>query len=284
MTTTKLPVLSNGIDVYAAQISQYKVLSREEEHALALRYYQTQDKDAAQQLVLANLRFVVKIAHEYKAYGFRLADLIQEGNVGLLMAVKKFDPHKGFRLISYAVWWIRAYIQNFILRSWSLVRIGTTQAQRKLFYKLRAAKRKLLGNEEADLDRALNGGEAHHLAEKMALKEEDVIEMDTRLAARDLSLNTPISDDRQVTHQDLLCSPENQEEAVAHQQETVQLTEQVRAALTSLNPREQYIVEKRLMAEEPLTLQEIGNHFGISRERSRQLEVRAKQKLREALV
>ncbi len=283
MNNIKLPAPIDGIQHYAAQISNHPVLSREEEQEIALRYYETGDRQAAQQLVLSNLRFVVKVAHEYKAYGFRVADLIQEGNVGLLLAVKKFDPHKGFRLISYAVWWIRAYIQNFILRSWSLVRIGTTRAQRKLFYKLRASKQNLLGGEEADLDRALNEDEAHALAEKMALKGNEVIEMDARLSRRDLSLNAPIGEEQQTTHQDLLCAHDNQEELVSSAQTAAQLSGEVQAALATLKPREQYIVEQRLMADKPLTLREIGEHFGISRERTRQLETRAKQKLREVL-
>ncbi len=278
-----LPVPSDGIQAYAARISHYPVLSREAEQELALRYEETGDPAAAQQLVVSNLRFVVKVAYEYRAYGFRMADLIQEGNVGLLVALKKFDPHKGFRLISYAVWWIRAHIQNFILRSWSLVRIGTTQAQRKLFYKLRQSKRRLLGQTEADLDKALSEAEAHTIAEKMALKDADVLDMDARLSGRDLSLNTPIGDDDRVTHQDLLCAPENQEERVGERQEAVQLQAEVQAAVATLRPREQFIVENRLMADEPMTLQQIGEHYGVSRERARQLEARAKEKLRTAL-
>jgi RNA polymerase sigma-32 factor len=280
-----LPVPIDGLQSYFNELGRFPVLNREDEHGLALRYHETGDVAAAQQLVLANLRFVIKIANEYKAYGFRMADLIQEGNLGLMVAVKKFDPHRGFRLISYAVWWIRAYIQNFIIRSWSLVRIGTTQAQRKLFYKLRQKKNKLLSSlGDGDLTRALHSTEAHHLAEKMALKEEEVMEMDARLSGRDLSLNAPTSEDSQVTHLDLLCTPDNQETVVADKQVAEQLSDDVKGALKTLNPREQYIVTQRLMADEPMTLQALGDHFKISRERARQLEARAKQKLRAALA
>jgi len=278
-----LPIVADGLQQYMAEINRFELLSRKEERALALRFQETGDKEAAQQLVLSNLRFVVKIAYEYQAYGFRMMDLIQEGNLGLMRAVKKFDPKKGFKLISYAVWWIRAYIQNFILRSWSLVKIGTTQAQRKLFYKLRQSKRKLLGSLERDFEDALQSNEAHVLAERMALKEDDVVAMDARLMTRDLSLNAPLSEDGSTTHQDLLCSPINQEDVVAAKEESEQNHMQVTRALATLKPREQFIAKQRLMADSPMTLQEIGTHFGVSRERARQLETRAKQKLRAVL-
>ncbi len=284
MTAMNLPVPVDSLQSYLQQVGHFPVLEREEEQALALRYYENGDVNAAQQLVLANLRFVIKIAYEYQAYGMKMADLIQEGNLGLMTAVKKFNPHKGYRLISYAVWWIKAYIQNFILKSWSLVRIGTTQAQRKLFYKLRQAKQKLFGAmEEGDMTRALHSEEAHSLAESMALKEEEVLLMDGRLSSRDLSLNAPIGEDGSVSHQDLLCAPANQEDLVVEKQAAEQLSDEVSQALRTLNPREEYIVKHRLMADEPMTLQDLGNHFGISRERARQLEARAKQKLKAAL-
>lgn len=280
----QLPVPTDGLQRYMAEINRFPLLSRAEEHELALRYERTGEVDAAQRLVLSNLRFVVKIAYEYQNYGFRMTDLIQEGNVGLLLAVKKFDPNKGFRLISYAVWWIRAYIQNFILKSWSLVRIGTTKAQRKLFYKLRQAKQKLVGEAgTGDFDQALQSEQAHQIAEKYALRDDEVLDMDVRLSGRDLYLDTPVGGENKTRHLDLLSAPDNQEDAVAEQEEATQVSATVRLALEVLNPRERYIITQRLMAEEPKTLQAIGNHFGISRERARQLEARAKKKLREAL-
>lgn len=278
-----LPVPTDGLQHYMAQVNRFKLLSRDEERALAERYAATGNKEAAQELVVANLRFVIKIAYEYQGYGFRMADLIQEGNVGLLTAVKKFDPKRGFKLISYAVWWIRAMIQNFILRSWSLVKLGTTQAQRKLFYKLRESKRRLLGSVEKDFDQTLGSDEAHILAEDMALKQEEVLEMDARLMTKDLYLNAPVGEEGTTTHQDLLCEPVSQEEIVCEKQEADQRGEQVGRALDTLNPRERYIIQNRLMADDPMTLQDLGNHFAISRERARQLETRAKTKLKLAL-
>jgi RNA polymerase sigma-32 factor len=276
-----LPILADGLQRYMAEINRFPLLSRAEEYEVAVQYRQTGDREAAQKLVLSNLRFVVKIAHEYKSYGFRLADLVQEGNIGLLTAVKKFEPEKGYRLISYAVWWIRAHIQNFILRSWSLVRIGTTQAQRKLFYKLKQTKRKLLGHiGEEDRDAE---GINHRIAEKLALKESEVLEMDQRLSGRDLSLNVPVDDESHLTHMDLLAAPDNQEEIVADYEEKLQVSQHVKMAMKNLTPREEFIVKNRLMADEPMTLQEIGNRYGISRERTRQLEARAKKKLKAVL-
>lgn len=283
--TQNLPVPVDGIQQYFKEISKFPILSRDEEQQLARRFRDHQDREAAQQLVLSNLRFVVKIANEYRNYGFKLADLIQEGNMGLLTAVKKFDPDKNYRLISYAVWWIRAFIQNYVIRSWSLVRIGTTTAQRKLFYKLKETKQKLIGDgtsESYDID--LTDEKSHEIAERLALKEEDVIAMNQRMTVRDLSLNATIGDNDKTTHLDLLASPANQEETVADNEEAAQLSVEVEGALAQLKPREEYIVRHRLMADEPMTLQAIGDHYGISRERARQLEARAKKKLRERLA
>lgn len=281
MMSISLPIPSDSSQRYLAEIARLPVLSREEEHALAVRYYETGNLEAAQRLALANLRFVVKIAHEYQGYGLRMADLIGEGNIGLLVAIKKFNPYQGTRLISYAVWWIRAYIQNFILRSWSLVKIGTTQAQRKLFYKLKESKRRLcemMGT--GDYSDSLNRWGTEQLAAKMDLPAEEVAAMDRRLAARDLSLDTPLNEDQTTTHLDLLAAPAEQEEAVAREEETHLMQAKVQQALQVLTPREQYIITQRLMTDNPLTLQEIGDHFNISRERARQLEARALKKLK----
>ncbi len=201
------------------------------------------------------------------------------------MAIKKFDPHRGNRLISYAVWWIRAYIQNFVLRSWSLVKIGTTQAQRKLFYKLRESKRKLremIG--QGDYGDALDQWETGQVADKLELRQEEVTEMDARLSARDISLDTPVHEEGATTRLELLAAPAQQEEVVARQETTQAVSSRVQAALKDLDSREQFIVTHRLMAESPLTLQAIGTHFGVSRERARQLEARTLKKLKSKLA
>jgi RNA polymerase sigma-32 factor len=268
------------IDRYVAEINKYPLLTREQEVALAERYRRDGDLEAAHQLVVSNLRFVVKIAHEYRGYSLKLLDLIQEGNIGLMMAVKKFDAGKGYRLISYAVWWIRAYIQNFIMRSWSLVKLGTTQAQRKLFFKLRS--------ERERADREAGEGETastEALARRLDVAANDVVDMEARLAARDFSLDVELQDGARQTHIDLLSSEaSSQEERVAEMEERQLLRGKVYEAMEHLNEKERYIVENRLMAEEPKTLQEIGQHFQISRERARQIEGNVIRKIRTALL
>lgn len=281
---TELPVPHSSLTTYLAEINRFPLLSPEEERRLATRYHEEGDVAAAHALVTSNLRFVVKIANEYSSYGLRRADLIQEGNVGLMMAVKKFDPKRGIRLISYAVWWIRAMIQSYILKSWSLVKIGTTQAQRRLFYKLAQTKRKLarfLSNpREAE---ALTDATRDIIAKTLHVRDEDVAEMDARMKGRDASLDQPISEDNPTTSLDLLASSDNQEDLVSKKEEQSQVRVEVARALGGLNDKERFIVEKRLMTDEPMTLQEIGDRYHISRERARQLEERAKKKMRLAL-
>ncbi len=282
---SQLPVPQSSLTTYLVEINKFPLLSAEEEVRLATRYRKDGDVEAAQKLVTSNLRFVVKVAYEYGSYGLRMADLIQEGNVGLMMAVKKFDPQKGIRLISYAVWWIRAMIQSYILRSWSLVKIGTTQAQRKLFYKLAQAKRKianlLVNPREAEI---LTDDTRDIIAKTLHVREEDVEEMDARMKGRDSSLDQPISDDSATTPLDLLASSENQEALVARNEEQTKVKAELKRAMSDLNDKERFIVEKRLMTDEPMTLQEIGDRYHISRERARQLEERAKKKIRETLT
>jgi len=202
-----LPVAAGSLELYLTQINQFPLLSPEEEFDLALRFRESKDIDAAHELITSNLRFVVKVALEYRPYGVRLLDIIQEGNIGLMMAVKKFDPYRGYRLISYAIWWIRAYIQNFIIKTWSLVKIGTTQTQKKLFYSLGKTK-KLLRSE--------NDGEDNNtqvLAKALDVKDHDIIEMEQRLSLRDFSLDSALDDSCQTTHLDLLVDEmPNQEE------------------------------------------------------------------------
>mgnify|MGYP000333164854 CR=1 FL=1 len=271
---SNLPVVKNSLETYLAQINQFPLLTPEEEFQLAVRYYKYKDIAAAHKLITSNLRFVVKVALEYRSYGVKLVDLIQEGNIGLMMAVKKFNPYKGYRFISYAIWWIRAYIQNFIIKTWSLVKIGTTQAQKKLFYKI------------GKIRKALESGDGDEkkyevLAKDFDVDKEDIMEMEQRMASRDLSLDSPFDEEGELTHLELLQeeSP-NQEEMLARQQEEEIREREVQKALKRLNEKEAYVIKHRIMADEPLTLQEIGNHLKLSRERVRQVESEALKKLR----
>jgi len=227
--------------------------------------------------VVSNLRFVVKIAHEYRNYGVKLADLIQEGNIGLMHAVKKFDPYKGYRLISYAVWWIRAYIQNYIIKTWSLVKIGTTQAQRKLFFKLNKTKKDIQAL-------SLKNPEFREIADSLGVREEEVEEMDVRMTNRDLSLDMAIGDDGGSSHMDFLTyDGEDQETALIRKEEAHLVRKNITGALAVLNEKEMYIIKNRVMADDPQTLQEIGDRYNITRERARQIEKQALKKLRLAL-
>ena len=273
----ELPSVTSTLDIYIAQINRYPILSADEEFRFAVKFKKYNDMEAAEMLVISNLRFVVKIAHEYRNYGIKLADLIQEGNIGLMHAVKKFDPYKGYRLISYAVWWIRAYIQNFIIKSWSLVKIGTTQAQRKLFFKLGQAKKKL----EALSQKNPEFGE---IAESLGVKETEIAEMDQRLTYRDLSLDSYIGQEGETSHLDhLTYEGEDQETSLIKKEEMDIVKRNIAGALTNLNERESYIVRNRIMTDKPKTLQEIGNKYNITRERARQIEKQALKKLRLAI-
>ncbi len=273
----ELPSVTSTLDMYISEITRFPVLSADEEFTLAIRFKKYNDVEAAEKLVISNLRFVVKVAHEYRNYGVKLSDLIQEGNIGLMHAVKKFDPYKGYRIISYAVWWIRAYIQNYIIKTWSLVKIGTTQAQRKLFFKLGQAKKRL----ETLSQKNPEFGE---IAESLGVKEHEIEEMDLRLSHRDLSLDAYISDESDTTHIDhLTYKGEDQEMALIKKEEMDLVKRNIAGALTHLNERESYIVKHRIMTESPITLQEIGSKYNITRERARQIEKQALKKLRLAL-
>ncbi len=272
-----MPVVADSLSLYLAEIKRFSVLSPEEEHQCAVRFYEEKDLDAAHRLITSNLRFVVKIAGEYRAYGMKMLDLIQEGNVGLMMAVRKFNPHKGFRLISYAVWWIRAYIQNHIISAWSLLKIGTTQAQRKLFFKLNQAKSAI---------RNMTGGgdDLQATADALDVKESEVLEMDQRMRG-DFFLDAEVVNGEGFTMLESLPDErQNQEELLADAQEGALLEKQVASALTGLNEKERYVIEQRVSAEDPLTLQEIADHFSISRERVRQIEEGALKKMKHALL
>ena len=274
MPSPNLPVIKNSLDTYLLQINRFPLLTQDEEFQLAVKYRKYDDIEAAQKLITSNLRFVVKIAFEYKSYGVKIQDLIQEGNIGLMMAVKKFNPYKGYRFISYAIWWIRAYMQNFIIKTWSLVKIGTTQAQKKLFYKIGKVRKAL----EAD---GKNEKRYELLARDLDVAKEDIIEMEQRMSSRDLSLDTPFDEGKELTHLELLReeSP-NQEEAIAQEEEKKIREREVQNAMKRLNEKEVYVIKSRIMAEEPLTLQQIGDHLKLSRERVRQIESEALKKLK----
>ncbi|MBA7591094.1 RNA polymerase sigma factor RpoH [subsurface metagenome] len=272
-----LPAVTDSVDIYIAEINRFFILKAEEEFKLAVRFVKQNDMKAAEKLVTSNLRFVVKIAHEYKSYRVKLIDLIQEGNIGLMHAVKKFDPYKGYRLISYAVWWIRAYMQNFVIKSWSLVKIGTTQAQRKLFFKLNQAKKKLEAISQKN-------PEFKEIAEMLNVTEKAVEEMDLRLTNRDVSLNAAMDDEGESTYIDhLVYKGTSQEDALIKKDEMALVKKNIAGALEKLNEREGYIIRHRIMVDDPLTLQEIGDRFNITRERARQIEKEALKKLRLAI-
>ena len=265
---------------YLGELKHYKLIKRDEEQELA-RKFRDGDAHAGHKLVTSNLRFVVKVAFEYQSYGLKMSDLIQEGNIGLMKAVQKFDPDRGIHLISYAVWWIRAYIQNYILHSWSLVKLGTTQAQRKLFFSLSRTRRELerFGAEEAP------GDHVEEIARRLNVKTTEVVEMQQRMGGHDLSLDAPMGDDGNESHVDFLASMNTgQEDQVADMQEARMVSGRVQRALQGLDPRERYIIEKRVLSDGSVTLRELAAHFGFSRERARQLELRALEKLKTLLA
>jgi RNA polymerase sigma-32 factor len=274
---SNLPVVKNSLQSYLIQINQFPLLTQEEEFQLAVTYRKYNDLKSAQKLITSNLRFVVKVAFEYKSYGVKLLDLVQEGNIGLMMAVKKFDPYKGFRFISYAIWWIRAYIQNFIIKSWSLVKIGTTQAQKKLFYKIGKVRKALESEGDSEKKYEL-------LAKNLDVAKSDIIEMEQRMSSRDFSLDAPFDEDHELTHLDLLQENSlNQEEALVREEEKEIREREVVNAMKRLNEKEVYVIKNRIMADSPLTLQEIGNHLKLSRERVRQIESEALKKLKKEI-
>lgn len=273
----QLPVVADSLRLYMNEIRKFPLLSEEEEHRYAVAFFEGKDLASAHTLITSNLRFVVKVAYEFRHYGLKMLDIIQEGNIGLMMAVKKFNPHKGVRLISYAVWWIKAYIQNHIISSWSLLKIGTTQAQRKLFFKLRQAKSALVGTPE-DGDDVLSAAETLHVSEQ------EFSEMEQRMRG-DCSLNAEIpGSDGATALESLADNRLNQEELLAELQENQDLQQKVAEVVSRLNEKERYIIERRITADEPMTLQEIATHFSISRERVRQIEEGALKKTKQALL
>jgi RNA polymerase sigma-32 factor len=271
-----------GLNRYLAEIKKFPILSPEEEYMLAKRWTEHQDTDAAAKLVNSHLRLVAKIAMGYRGYGLPLSELISEGNIGLMQGVKKFEPERGFRVATYAMWWIRASIQEFILRSWSLVKMGTTAAQKKLFFNLRRMKNRIEAFEEGDL----KPEDVKKIATDLGVSEEDVISMNRRMAmGGDTSLNVPLRDDSEGTWQDFLVDSEPlQDERVAEAEEAKIRHDLLVEALDSLNERERHILTERRLTDEPKTLEELSQVYDVSRERIRQIEVRAFEKLQKALM
>jgi RNA polymerase sigma-32 factor len=268
-----LPVPYDPLKKYLSEVSKHPVLTREEELEISTKVFKDKDRAAAQKLAISNLKLVVKIALEYYNTYLNILDLIQEGNVGLLHAVKKYNPYKGTKFSTYASFWIRAYILKYIMDSWSLVKVGTTQGQRKLFYRLNKEKQKL---------EALGVYPSPKLlASNLSVKEEEVEDMEKRLAYTDISLETPIHDEGDDTIMDMMKSGEDVEEVVAEKEKSEILAKKVAEFKKTLNDKELYIFEHRIMAEESSTLQEIGVQFSISRERVRQIENRVLKKFKE---
>lgn len=274
---SSFPVVGDSLSLYLGEIRKFSVMSVEEEHRTAISFFEDKDLDSAHKLITSNLRFVIKVAYGFRQYGLKMLDLIQEGNIGLMLAVRKYNPFKGVRLISYAVWWIRAYIHNYIISSWSLLKIGTTQAQRKLFFKLRGAR---------NVIRQLNNGDddLHSTAQLLEVSDQEVLEMEQRLQGEfSLDLELPGRDGMTVMN-GLPDDRMNQEELLSEFQQTDILHKKVAHAVGRLNEKERFIINSRVSAEEPMTLQEIADHFLISRERVRQIEVVALKKVKQFLL
>jgi len=271
---------TSNLTRYLQEIRKFPLLSREEEASAARSWVDDNNIQSAHKLVTSHLRLVAKIAMGYRGYGLPLGELISEGNVGLMQAVKKFDPEKGFRLATYAMWWIKASIQEYILHSWSLVKIGTTAAQKKLFFNLRKLKNQIQALEDGDL----KPENAAKIANTLKVSEEEVVSMNRRLAAPDHSLNSPLSLENGDQWQDLLeDETKNQETILGERQELEKRRQLLKEALGTLNERERHIFLERRLSEEPQTLEELSLHYKISRERVRQIEVRAFEKVQNAI-
>jgi RNA polymerase sigma-32 factor len=280
--TATLPVLNgeSGLSRYLAEIRKFPMLEPQQEYMFAKRWREHDDRDAAHHLVTSHLRLVAKIAMGYRGYGLPISEVVSEGNVGLMQAVKRFEPEKGFRLATYAMWWIKAAIQEYILRSWSLVKMGTTANQKKLFFNLRKAKSKISALEEGDL----RPDQVQLIAKRLGVTEQDVVDMNRRLGG-DASLNAPIRDDGESGEwQDwLVDDAPSQERILAESEESDNRHKALVSALDVLNDRERRIFEARRLADDPITLEELAAEFGVSRERVRQIEVRAFEKVQKAV-
>ncbi len=279
MANTLPIVAEGGLARYLAEIRRFPMLEPQQEYMFAKRWREHEDPKAAHELVTSHLRLVAKIAMGYRGYGLPIGEIVSEGNVGLMQAVKRFEPDRGFRLATYAMWWIRASIQEYILRSWSLVKMGTTASQKKLFFNLRKAKSRISAFEEGDL-RPEN---VEKIATRLGVSQQDVIEMNRRMGG-DASLNAPLREEGEGEWQDwLVDDSDDQERVLAAQEESSNRLKALRGALDVLNPRERRIFEARRLADEPVTLEQLSEEFGVSRERVRQIEVRAFEKVQAAV-
>jgi RNA polymerase sigma-32 factor len=283
MAANALAVMSpeGGLSRYLSEIRKFPMLAKDEEFMLAKAWQQHEDPEAAHRLVTSHLRLVAKIAMGYRGYGLPIGEVISEGNVGLMQAVKKFDPDKGFRLATYAMWWIRASIQEYILRSWSLVKMGTTAAQKKLFFNLRKAKSEIEALQEGDM----RPDQVSQIATKLGVLDEEVISMNRRLSGGDASLNSPLRSDSESEWQDWLVDEQtpSQETVVADSQEKSIRMGLLEEAMAELTDRERHILTERRLKDDPTTLEELATEYGVSRERVRQIEVRAFEKLQKAM-
>lgn len=269
-----------GLQRYLDEIRKFPMLQKDEEYMLARRWREHEDPVAAERLVTSHLRLVAKMAHGYRGYGLPLAEVISEGNIGLMQAVKKFDPEKGFRLATYAMWWIRAAIQEYVLRSWSLVKMGTTAAQKKLFFNLRRMKGQMQALEEGDL----KPDQVATIAHKLAVTEDEVVSMNRRLGGPDASLNVRVGEDGGAEWQDWLAQDEEtQEVRLGEREEFDSRMALLQDAMSGLNARERHIIQERRLREDPVTLEDLAAEYGVSRERIRQIEVRAFEKLQKAM-
>ena len=276
-----LPIIAgeSGLARYLAEIKRFPMLEPQQEYMLAKRWREHDDRDAAHKLVTSHLRLVAKIAMGYRGYGLPIGEVISEGNVGLMQAVRRFEPDKGFKLATYAMWWIRASIQEYILRSWSLVKMGTTASQKKLFFNLRKAKSRISALDEGDL----RDDQVEIIATRLGVAKQEVIDMNRRLGG-DASLNAPLREEGEGEWQDWLVDDSaSQENLLAEREESDARMGALRSALTVLNPRERRIFEARRLADDPITLEELSTEFGVSRERVRQIEVRAFEKVQAAV-
>jgi RNA polymerase sigma-32 factor len=283
MATNALAVISpdGGLSRYLTEIRKFPMLAKDEEFMLAKAWREHEDSEAAHKLVTSHLRLVAKIAMGYRGYGLPIGEVISEGNVGLMQAVKKFEPDRGFRLATYAMWWIRASIQEYILRSWSLVKMGTTAAQKKLFFNLRKAKSAISAIEDGDL----HPDQVAIIATKLGVTNDDVISMNRRLAGPDSSLNAPLRSDSESEWQDWLAD-ETQVSAETHVADTEEYSQRMGLlgdAMQGLTDRERHILTERRLKDEPTTLEDLAGQYGVSRERVRQIEVRAFEKLQKAM-
>jgi len=283
MAVSSLSVMSpdGGLSRYLTEIRKFPMLPKDEEFMLAQRWKEHQDSEAAHKMVTSHLRLVAKIAMGYRGYGLPIGEVISEGNVGLMQAVKKFEPDKGFRLATYAMWWIRASIQEYILRSWSLVKMGTTAAQKKLFFNLRKAKSQI----EAFQDGDLRPEQVSAIATKLGVLDSEVISMNRRLSGPDASLNAPLRSDSESEWQDWLADDDqvSQETVVAENEEKSLRMGLLQEAMVELTDRERHILTERRLKDDPTTLEDLATHYGVSRERVRQIEVRAFEKLQKTM-